>query len=88
MKKQYKLGVVLAALVGVEAGKLAEGAFLAALARETTARAQGWPVLSTLQPAVPAPKSVARAFAKNYDALADSEILMGQQFWKLRLSPR
>jgi predicted metalloprotease with PDZ domain len=38
---------------------------------------QGWPVLSTLQPAVPAPKSVARAFAKNYDALADSEILMG-----------
>ncbi|MEV6449025.1 SDR family oxidoreductase [Amycolatopsis sp. NPDC051716] len=37
-----------AALLGEPAGRLAEGAFLLALARKRCARANGWPVLGTL----------------------------------------
>jgi predicted metalloprotease with PDZ domain len=36
-----------------------------------------WPVLPTLNPTVPAPKTTATATAMDYYALADSEILMG-----------
>jgi predicted metalloprotease with PDZ domain len=37
----------------------------------------GWPVFTTIAPAIPAPLHVASAFAANYYALADSEVLMG-----------
>ncbi len=37
----------------------------------------GWPVFTTLAPAIPAPLQTASVFAANYYALADSEILMG-----------
>ncbi len=38
---------------------------------------EGWPVLTTLAPSVPAPVGTLSARAADYDALADSEILMG-----------
>ena len=38
---------------------------------------QSWPILTTLNPQVPAPTAIADAFAPKYYALADSEILMG-----------
>ena len=37
----------------------------------------GWPTLTTLDPQVPAPTTAATAEASNYEALADSEVLMG-----------
>lgn len=40
---------------------------------------KGWPVLTTLSPAVPASKANVSAGANDYDALADSQILMGLQ---------
>jgi predicted metalloprotease with PDZ domain len=36
-----------------------------------------WPILSTLNPQIPAPIAAAQATAPNYYALADSEVLMG-----------
>ncbi len=38
---------------------------------------EGWPVLSTLGPVAPPPKSTSSASAADYYALADSEVLMG-----------
>ncbi len=38
---------------------------------------QSWPILTTLNPQIPAPTAAAVASAPNYYALADSEILMG-----------
>jgi predicted metalloprotease with PDZ domain len=38
---------------------------------------KSWPVLTTLNPQIPAPKAVTDASAPNYYALADSEVLMG-----------
>jgi predicted metalloprotease with PDZ domain len=38
---------------------------------------QSWPILTTLNPQIPAPTAIADASAPNYYALADSEILMG-----------
>ncbi len=38
---------------------------------------QSWPILTTLNPQIPAPTITAEASAPNYYALADSEILMG-----------
>src|SRR5207253_345947 len=38
---------------------------------------EGWPVVTTLDPHVEAPKSTARAEAADYYALADSEVLLG-----------
>ena len=40
---------------------------------------KGWPVLTTLSPAVPASKANASAEANDYDALADSQVLMGPE---------
>ena len=45
----------------------------------------GWPVLSTLAPAVPAPAGKASARAPDYDTLADSQVLMGPELKLSRL---
>ncbi len=37
----------------------------------------GWPVFTTIAPAIPAPLQTASVSAENYYALADSEVLMG-----------
>jgi predicted metalloprotease with PDZ domain len=37
----------------------------------------GWPIFSTIAPAIPAPLQTASVSAANYYALADSEVLMG-----------
>ncbi|MGO4879333.1 MAG: hypothetical protein ACLP59_00755 [Bryobacteraceae bacterium] len=37
----------------------------------------GWPILTTLNPVVPPPKTTSLASAADYDALADSEVLLG-----------
>ncbi|MFJ1767902.1 SDR family oxidoreductase [Amycolatopsis sp. NPDC088138] len=41
-------GTDLAAVLEVDAARIAEGAFLLALSRRSTATAQGWPILATL----------------------------------------
>ena len=43
----------------------------------------GWPVFTTIAPAIPAPLQTASVSAENYYALADSEVLMGPDL-KLR----
>ena len=48
--------------------------------RQTSLRVnapQGWPVFCTLTPSIPAVLETLTASAKNYDVLADSQILMG-----------
>jgi predicted metalloprotease with PDZ domain len=45
----------------------------------------GWPVFTTLAPAIPAPLRSASASAANYYALADSEVLMGPDLQLRRL---
>ncbi len=45
----------------------------------------GWPVLTTLAPQVPAPATAVTAEAANYEALADSEVLMGPDLQLRRL---
>ncbi len=47
--------------------------------------AEGWPVLATLAPAVPAPAGTASARAPDYDTLADSQVLMGPALTLSRL---
>lgn len=46
---------------------------------------EGWPVLATLAPAVPAPVGKAFARAPDYDTLADSQVLMGPDMQLSRL---
>ena len=46
---------------------------------------EGWPVLATLAPAVPAPVGKASARAPDYDTLADSQVLMGPALTLSRL---
>ncbi len=46
---------------------------------------EGWPVLPTLAPAVPAPVGRASARAPDYDTLADSQVLMGPDMKLSRL---
>lgn len=46
---------------------------------------EGWPVLATLAPAVPAPVGKASARALDYDTLADSQVLMGPDMQLSRL---
>ena len=46
---------------------------------------EGWPVLATLAPAVPAPAGTVSARAPDYDTLADSQILMGPDLKLSRL---
>lgn len=45
----------------------------------------GWPVLTTLEPQVPAPATTATAEAPNYYSLADSEVLLGPELQLRRL---
>jgi predicted metalloprotease with PDZ domain len=47
---------------------------------------EGWPVLATLAPAVPAPAGRASARAPDYDTLADSQVLMGPALKVSRLA--
>ena len=46
---------------------------------------EGWPVLASLAPAVPAPAGKASARAPDYDTLADSQVLMGPDMKLSRL---
>ncbi|HSB63063.1 MAG TPA: hypothetical protein VLJ18_02810 [Thermoanaerobaculia bacterium] len=46
---------------------------------------EGWPVLTTLSPSVPAPAGRASARAKDYDVLADSQVLAGPNLALSRL---
>jgi len=46
---------------------------------------EGWPVLTTLAPVVPAPAGKASARAPDYDTLADSQVLMGPDLKLSRL---